>query len=113
MPVSKGTLPRSDHRAKRPSNKGSDVAPRAKEVDKSTYSGRVAARVRELRDAEGWTVADLCERVNRRLSANGLKEVGQSTVHGWDNGSRKIDPDLYPLLAKIFKLTVPEFLPPA
>jgi ribosome-binding protein aMBF1 (putative translation factor) len=85
--------------------------PAKKPVDRKTYSGRVAARVRELREERGWRVADLVERINHRRRRVKAKEFPQSTVHGWDNGSRKIDPDLYPLLAAVFGVSVREFLP--
>lgn len=83
--------------------------PAKAEIDERTYSGRVAARLRELREAKGWTVAEVQERINAGLRKD--KRVAQSTVHGWDNGSRKIDPDYYPLLAQVFRLTVRAFLP--
>lgn len=83
--------------------------PAKTEIDTSTYSGRVAARLRELREARGWTVAELQERINTRIAK--ARRVAQSTVHGWDNGSRKIDPDFYPVLASVFGKPVRSFLP--
>lgn len=87
---------------------GGSMPPKS-DIDTSTFSGRVAARLRELREAKGWTVAELQERINNRLAKE--RRVAQSTVHGWDNGSRKIDPDLYPLLASIFQKSVRTFIP--
>lgn len=83
--------------------------PSEREIDTSTYSGRVAARLRTLRKERDWTISTLTEAINRRLK--GDAKVAASTVHGWDNGNRKIDPDYYPMLATIFGLTVADFLP--
>lgn len=83
--------------------------PSEREIDTKTFSGRVAARLRTLRKAKGWNVPELTKAINSRLEAD--DEVAQSTVHGWDNGNRKIDPDYYPMLARLFGLSVAEFLP--
>ena len=87
-------------------SKGSRV-PAKKPVPTETYSQRVSAQVRKLRVDRGWTVADLAERINRHLDP----PLANSTIHGWDNGSGKIDPDAYPALAKVFGMPVREFLP--
>lgn len=81
--------------------------PPKRKIDTKRYSGRVAARVRALREERGWLVQDLAKAVNDLL----IKPVAVSTVHGWDNGSSKIDPDLYPTLARVFGLKLSEFLP--
>lgn len=85
------------------------AVPAKKPVPTDTYSLRVAARLRELREEREWLVGELTSRINRILKDD---EVAKSTVHGWDNGSRKIDPDHYPTLARVFGLTLAEFLPP-
>lgn len=82
--------------------------PAKKPVPKDTYSGRVAARMRLLREERDWLVSDLTARINKILKDDA---VAQSTVHGWDNGSRKIDPDFYPAIARVFGLSVAEFIP--
>lgn len=79
------------------------------EIDTSTYSGRVAQRMRDLRTEKGWTVADLLERVNRLLPAE--MRIAQPTLHGWDRGLRKIDPDYYPAIAAAFGKSIKAFLP--
>jgi transcriptional regulator with XRE-family HTH domain len=83
--------------------------PAKKDVDESTYSGRIAARLRKLRTDKGWTVKDLRERLNRTLPAS--MRLKPSTLHGWDAGDRKVDPDYYPALAAVFGLSVRAFLP--
>jgi transcriptional regulator with XRE-family HTH domain len=83
--------------------------PAKKEVDESTYSGRIAARLRKLRTDRGWTVKDLRERLNRNLPKD--KRIGASTLHCWDAADRKIDPDYYPAIAHVFGMTVRAFLP--
>lgn len=74
----------------------------------SSYSHRVSVRIRELREERDWTVAEVTDRLNRIL---GSEAVAASTVHGWDNGSRKVDPDCYPALARVFGLSVRQFVP--
>ncbi len=82
--------------------------PAKKPVETSSYSGRVAARLRTLREERDWHVSDLVARINKILKDG---ELAQSTIHGWDNGSRKIDPDYYPTIARVFGITVLDFLP--
>lgn len=83
--------------------------PPKRKIDTTRYSGRIAARLRSLREERGWLVGKLAEEINRLLPAD--SRVAVSTVHHWDNGGRKLDPDLYPILAKVFGMTVAEFLP--
>jgi len=83
--------------------------PAKKEIDETSYSGRIAARLRELRTAKGWTVADLLERLNRELP-KAMRVTGHA-LHKWDAAERKIDPDYYPALAKVFGLSTRAFLP--
>jgi len=83
--------------------------PAKKPPRRTTYSLRVAARVRELREERGWLVNELAARINRGRAKDDRLAV--STIHSWDNGSRKIDPDFYPTLARAFGLPLFEFLP--
>jgi len=83
--------------------------PPKRKIDTTKYSGRIAARVRALREERGWTVAKLAEEINRHLSEE--EAAAPSTAHSWENGSRKIDPDLYPVLARVFRMKLYEFLP--
>lgn len=83
--------------------------PPKRKIDTKRYSGRVAARMRALREERGWLVRELAVEINRLLPP--AKRVEASTVHGWDNGNRTIDPDLYPTIARVFSLSIAEFLP--
>lgn len=83
--------------------------PPKRKIDTTKYSGRIAARLRKLREERGWLVNDLAAAINRLLPAD--QRVAVSTVHHWDNGGRRLDPDLYPIVARAFGLTVAEFLP--
>jgi transcriptional regulator with XRE-family HTH domain len=85
---------------------GGSMPPKV-EIDTATYSGRVSARIRKFREERGWTVAELASRINHRTALS----LAKSTIHGWDNGSRKVDPDYYPEIAAAFGLTVRKFLP--
>lgn len=81
--------------------------PREKKPNRSTYSGRISARIRELRKAKGMTVEELRD----ALRASGV-EIGLSTTYGYENGNHRPDPDTYPALAKVLGCkSVREFLP--
>lgn len=84
--------------------------PPKRKINTKHYSGRIAARVRALREERGWLVGDLAAALNRLLPPD--DRVAVSTVHHWDNGGRNLPPDLYPFMAKVFGLTIAEFLPP-
>lgn len=83
--------------------------PAKKTVKTDSYSGRIAARLRELREARGWTVADVAERLNRTLPKDMM--LANGTLHNWDNGTRKVDPDYYPYLAAVFGISPRSFVP--
>jgi transcriptional regulator with XRE-family HTH domain len=90
-------------------SKNRRAMPAKKPVKIDTYSGRIAARLRELREARGWTVADVAERLNRILPKD--MRLANSTLHGWDAGDRKVDPDYYPYLAAVFSMSPRSFMP--
>lgn len=71
------------------------------EPDIERYSGRVAARVRTLRDARKWTVEQLAAKIG----------VADQTMYGYESGKRDIPPDLFPAIAAAFGLSVRGFLP--
>jgi transcriptional regulator with XRE-family HTH domain len=83
--------------------------PAKTEIDTSTYSGRMAARLRQLREAKGWTVAELQERINTRVPK--AMRVAQSTVHSWDSGGRSINSDYLPAIADALGLSIGGFMP--
>lgn len=83
--------------------------PAKKPVNVEGYAGRIAARLRSLRESKGWTVAELAERLNRSLKPD--DRIANSTLHAWDSGNRNVDPDYYPAIAAVFGLSVRGFLP--
>lgn len=82
-------------------SKGAVVGRARVEPDTDKYSGRVAARVRALRDKRGWSVEELAHKVG----------VADQTMYGYESGKRDIPPDLYPDLADAFGVTVRAMLP--
>jgi transcriptional regulator with XRE-family HTH domain len=88
---------------------GRATMPAKKPVSTDTYSGRISARVRELRELRGYTVADLAKRLNGRLHKS--RRIANSTLHGWDNGTRKVDPDYYPELAAALQVSIRQLFP--
>jgi hypothetical protein len=77
-----------------------------KKADKSSYSGRVAARLRSLKKARKWN-DDALWLALRQAGA----DVSVSTIRSWQNGNRLIHPDEYPAIAKAFGVPIREFLP--
>ena len=70
-------------------------------VDRSKYSGRIAIRVRELREAKGLTVAQLADKVG----------VPAVRIYKYESNETVIAPDLYPALAKALGVKESEFFP--
>jgi len=96
--------------SKRPSraNKGQSVAPREeKQPDESTYSGRVAARVRYLRVRENLSR----EQLQAQLKRHGVT-VSMPALYAYENGQRSLHPDHFPAFAKALGCkSVRAFLP--
>lgn len=79
-----------------------------KEPDKTRYSGRLAIRLRELREQGGLTVDDVIERLQRA----GL-DVKRATYYAYECGDVTVPLDLFPALTKALKATSPsDLLPP-
>ena len=72
-----------------------------KHIDDSTYSGRFAIRLRELRDKQGLTTRELSEKSG----------VPKQTIEGWESGRSSPVIDHFPALAKILKTTPRKLLP--
>lgn len=82
-------------------SKGSPMGRERNPVDKSSYQGRLALHLVALREAAGLTVQDVADRTGIPLS----------TLYAYEGGTRGIPADLYPQLAKLFRVTAAEFLP--
>ena len=79
------------------------VGRRRVEPNLKTYSGRLAARVRELRDQHGIEAVDLAAKVGVELHS----------IYAYETGRRAIPTDLLPKLAKALKCeSVADLLPP-
>ena len=61
-----------------------------KEIDTSTYSGRFAVRLRELRDKAGMTVPELAKKTG----------IPESTLQHWECGVNPAVKDTMPVLAE-------------
>jgi len=60
------------------------------EPDTSTYSGRLAARVRELREKEGWTVPEMAEAVG----------IATTTLYEYESNRRAFPVDIVVKIAE-------------
>jgi len=83
------------------------MSPKRKDADLDTYRGRFGKQIRKMRDALGYSVEEVVDRVNR-FGGN----VSLSSYYGWETGRRKFDPDSLPALAKALKVkSVHEIMP--
>ena len=80
-----------------------DMGRKKREPDLTTYSGRVAHNLRTIRTNRGWTVDELAEKLGIKARA----------LYAYENGTRSLDPDLYPFVARAFRMKLLDFLPPA
>ncbi len=81
--------------------------PAPKAADESTYSGRFAARLRMLREKTGMTGMEFSEAIR----GEGYK-LGQRTYFDWETGRTTPPLDVFPILAKLLKLSGPRLLLP-
>ena len=72
-----------------------------KAVDTSTYSGRFAARLRELRDKQGLTTREISEKTG----------IPKSTIEDWDVGRKSPSIEKLPILAESLGVTVRTLMP--
>ncbi len=70
------------------------MTPARKAPDASTYSGRFAIRLRELREKAGLTVQEVAVRL----------ETTFVTVHNWESGKPTVRLDVLPQLAEMYGL---------
>jgi len=89
-----------------PALKGAAVPRPRNHVDTSTYAGRVAIRIRELREAAGLDVRDCAKRITKA----GYK-IGSSTLYHWENGGRQPQLDAIPYIAKALRVRIAELFP--
>lgn len=68
------------------------MTPAKREPDTTTYAGRFAARLRELRQAAGLTQKEAAERL----------DLPQQTLSRWETGERVPSLRQYPAIAKIY-----------
>lgn len=78
------------------------MAPRErKQVDDSTYSGRLALRLRELRDKKKMSAEEVAAKLG----------VPVRSYYNWEQCRRSIPYDLLPFIAEALGITVRTLLP--
>jgi transcriptional regulator with XRE-family HTH domain len=82
------------------------VGRKKKEPDLTHYSGRLAHRVRGLREAAGMDV----ERLALRVTQAGY-QVAAQTIYGWENGKNSIPVDVLPALAEALGVSIRKLVP--
>ncbi len=80
--------------------------PAPRQPDHSTYSGRFAARLRELREKTGMTGQEMA----RKLIDGGL-EITERTYYKWETGYSQPSLDTFPILAKALSTSPRNLLP--
>lgn len=94
----------SDHRPKK--RPPTPMARPARDPDTSTYTGRFALRLRELREKRGKTVPEMVD----AFRLQGLT-VAAPTIYGWERGIRTPDFDSLPQIAAAYGVTVRSLIP--
>ncbi|MEP3477981.1 MAG: helix-turn-helix transcriptional regulator [Fuerstiella sp.] len=82
------------------------MSPARKEPDLSTYSGRLAGHLRQLREASGLTSSEAAEKMNKAGYV-----ISEAAFRHWENGTRSPHWDALPALAKTLKVKVRELVP--
>lgn len=79
---------------------------RSKDPNTREYSGRVAARLRRLREDRGWTVETLVEKLE-------LQEYSttKATIYKYESGDLMLPWDKIPHFAAAFGVSIGHFLP--
>lgn len=80
--------------------------PAQKQVDDLTYSGRLATRLRQLREKKKLTVDAMVAAVNKAGYP-----ISVQTYYGWENGKRQPNFDAVPALAESLGVTCRNLMP--
>lgn len=83
-------------KTRRLSTKGRGVGRKRAEPDTSKYSGRIAARIRLLREKAGKSIDEFAVAVKRTTT----------TVYRWESGQREIEFDSLPAIAAALGVNV-------
>lgn len=75
------------------------MSPARKPVDESTYSGRFAARLRELREKRGLTVQEAAESISKAGY-----QIAERGYYSWESHKNQPPLDAFPALAEAFSL---------
>ncbi len=81
--------------------------PAPRQPDHSTYSGRFAARLRELREKTNMTGQQMAEAIREAGY-----ELGERSYYNWESGKSEPPLDVLPVLAKLFGLSSPRLMLP-
>jgi transcriptional regulator with XRE-family HTH domain len=73
------------------------MTPARKETDTTTYSGRLGARMRELREKRGITV----EQFRDALRTATGREFSVQAIYAWERAARDLPLDLIPAVTGI------------
>jgi transcriptional regulator with XRE-family HTH domain len=77
------------------------MTPARKEPDMTTFTGRFAARLRELREKAKLTQAELAAKIGVRVTA----------VSNWETAANSPTVDKLPVIAEALKVSVRNLLP--
>ncbi len=83
------------------------MTPAPVQPDDSTYAGRFAARLRELRQKSGKSVAD----VTSELELHGLR-VSARALYSWESAEAQPSINAIQALANVYRLKTPRLLLP-
>ena len=80
--------------------------PQIRVIDETEYSGRVAARINNLRIKQGLSTAALAKRIEEAGYP-----ISTQTLYGWLGGIREVSLDSLPFVAKALGMKLLELLP--
>lgn len=76
------------------------------EIDETTFSGRIAARIRKLVDSKQVPI----KAIAAALEKDGHK-ASERTVFAYLNHTRTIHPDTFPTFARVLRVPISDLLP--
>lgn len=85
---------------------GGSMAPK-RQVDTSTYSGKLAKRLTMLREKAGLSVEKFAEHVTKAGY-----EVKVPTIYSWEQGRSSPHVEAFPAISRVLKISIGELLPP-
>lgn len=75
-----------------------------REPDTRRYSGRVAARLRELRETRGWSISRVCDQLKTLgyVHTRQNRRIPDSTMYAYERGVNDVPLAMIPWVARLY-----------